>query len=201
MNRKRPCVAGSVGKLHSTGTDQAGRSLQVVTCLILTQVRVRESWPRSYKVKKIDKCKITGGNWLTTPGGAAKCPGLIGGSVAWSDLVCSSCCCSGSSTALKLQLVGMHDASCCVSLRKARLPTGASDTELRPAGTGLSGPYTADLENVGGGVGVGKPRTRAQRRPMISAYDERTRPAHLTRQACCWPWIFWRLLGYLQARV
>ena len=53
------------------------------------------------------------------------------------------------STALKLQLVGMHDASCCVSLRKARLPTGASGTELPPAGTSLSGPSTAGLKNGG----------------------------------------------------
>lgn len=46
-----------------------------------------------------DKCKNMGGNWLTTLGGAAKLPGFIGGSVAWSDLVHRS-------TALKLQSSG-----------------------------------------------------------------------------------------------
>lgn len=56
----------------------------------MTQVRERQSWwTTSHNKVKIGKCKITGGNWLTTLGGAAKSAGLIGGSVAWSDLVCS----------------------------------------------------------------------------------------------------------------
>lgn len=130
MNRKRPCVAGSVGKLLIKQASSRSHDY-----LILTQVRERSSWSRLHKVKT-DKCKITGGNWLTTLRGAAKCIGLIGGSVAWSDLVCSS----STSTALKLHLVGMHDSSCCASLWKARLPTGASGTGLPPAGTSLSGP-------------------------------------------------------------